>query len=189
MKLTEANLLRVLCAPLRNDETGIAFAKVLSPYLSKMAQSVQHALLLPNAANLPAYVLDELAQELHVPWYDFGAAEGVKQDLIAESDQVNMRLGTPASIEQVAISYFGTANVEEWWEYAAEPYHFRVRTGNISAVTENSEIFAALVELTKNLRSVYDGVLIDQTTPAVQATMVFCVQAATQMVIPMGGTV
>lgn len=187
MKLTEIDLLRILCAPLRDDETGKAFAKVISPYLQALGSAADRVLLLPSAANLPGNILDTLSQELHVPWYDFGAVESIKQDLIAQSDRVNMRLGTPTAIESVAISYFGTAVVEEWWEYEAEPYHFRVRTGSLEAVMEYSAKFGALVELTKNLRSVYDGVLIDHKTPTAQAYMAFATKAAWQTTIPMGG--
>lgn len=187
MKLKEANLEQVLCAPLRDDETGRAFARVLSPCLRRLAEQAERVLLLPNVQRLPEEILDALARELHIPWYDDGVARSVKREVVAQSDRVNMRLGTPYAVEQVAAAYFGEAVVEEWWEYGAAPYSFRVRTPNIEAVTENHKVFQDVIAYTQNLRSVFDGVVVDQHIPKANIYLGAVVTASILTTIP-GGT-
>lgn len=184
MRLDEADLLGMLSSALHNDYTARCIAEVVTPYLRDLAAHVGVPLILPNAQALPEAVLDELASELLIRWYDYSAGIQLKRDLVARSESVHRRMGTPNAIEQVASAYFGPSTVEEWYEYDGEPYHFRVRTPNMEAATDKNTAFRHVVERTQNLRSVFDGVQIDAEIPTVRVYVAMVVQSAMHIIIP-----
>ena len=55
------------------------------------------------------------------------------------------------------LGFFDKVEVEEYWQYGAEPYHFRVTlTGEL---TEAKAAWAkTAIEGTKNVRSILDGI-------------------------------
>lgn len=179
-------LAELLSAPLRDDETGVAIAKSVTPALRAFLSAVRNISLLGNVRNLPDRILDELAWELNVPWYDAGVGPAVKREAIRSSDRVNMRLGTPWAVATVAAMYFGASQVEEWWEYGADPYHFRVRTANLAAATNNSALFRELVRRTKNVRSVFDGVIVNPSAPNPVLYAGYAIQTVRKMTVPVG---
>jgi len=181
------DMVELLSAPLRDDPGGVAIARAITPAMREFLGAIPNASLLPNVANLPEPILDELARDLNVPWYDSGADIEIKREAILTSDLINMRLGTPWAVATVAAMYFGTATVEEWFQYAGAPYHFRVRTDNLDAVTAYDAIFRELIQRTKNVRSVFEGVWIDYQTPDTQVYAGTAVQTAALITIQMDG--
>ena len=173
----------MLCEPLRSDRTAGAIADAVTPALLEFLASVRRARLLPNVAELPGHILDELANDLNAPWYSRGVSLAAKRELIRTSDMINMRLGTPWAVRTVAETYFGFSEVQEWWEYGAEPYHFRISTANIGAVTVNSAIFRELIERTKNVRSVFDGIIVNPSVPSYEAFAGAAVQTVWRITI------
>lgn len=109
---------------------------------------------------LPEPFLDELAWALDIKWYESGASLQTKQDLVLRSDRVHQKLGTVESVESVVASYFGDAEVIEWFDYAGSPHRFKVFTTDPTSVSENLEKFLDMLDKVKRLSSKFDGILI-----------------------------
>jgi len=137
--------------------------------------------------SMPEWRLDEMARELNVPWYVPGSGIETKRGAIRSALAVYRRLGTPWAVVTVAEMYFGSSTVEEWWEYGGEPYHYRVKTANLDAVTANMAVFRELIRRTENLRSVFDGVYADPSLPSHGAWAGFVTQTMIKRTVPMKG--
>ena len=72
-----------------------------------------------------------------------------------------MNTGTAAAVAELVESVFGNGEVEEWFDYDGEPYHFRIRTANINSTDEMVQQITALVGTMKNVRSHLDEVLVE----------------------------
>ena len=165
MRLNDVDLLRLLPRFMRSDPMAVALCAALRPGMDRMADSIAR-MQLRDYDNLPSDVLDELAWQMNVAWYDPEADLPTKRAIIASAMEVYRTIGTPWAVEQVAIDYFGDASVQEWPEYGGEPYHFRVHTTSIVEGTRNAAKFRQVIEQMKNLRSVLDTILVETTLPA-----------------------
>ena len=108
-------------------------------------------------------LLDILAEDLGLTWYDSDAPADVKRELLKNSGQVFRRLGTKWAVENVIGTYFGEGFVREWFEYDGEPGHFRVYSPNPSVNQERLEEFLSLLERVKRTSAKLDGIFISLT--------------------------
>lgn len=178
MRLNDVDLLALQPLFMQCDPTTIALCRALQPIMRDAARETRSALIIPAVDTLTEAALDELADELHVIWYDYDAPIDIKRAVIKASDLVHMAMGTPGAIERVGVQFFGDALVEEWWEYDAEPYHFRVSTRNIAKGSRNAALFAKIINDVKNVRSVFDGVFLDARVGTVSINAAAVMQIA-----------
>lgn len=160
MHLKNIELLKLQTKHMQQDPTTQAMCAALSPQIRRIADEIKHCLILARVDELSEEILDELAYELHVDWYDAKAAIDIKRSLIKNSDKVHAYMGTPYAVEQVVQDYFGDGQVEEWFEYGGQPYYFRVVTSNSSVTSNLADQFAMVVEKVKNLRSRLEQVIV-----------------------------
>jgi P2-related tail formation protein len=98
-------------------------------------------------------LLDYLAAELRTPFYSASLDLDLKRSMVANTFIWYSKLGTKEVIEEVVTAVFGTADVDEWFEYGGDPYFFRIRTeGRIRSQEEYSD-FLRLLYFLKNTRS------------------------------------
>lgn len=103
-------------------------------------------------------VLDILALEMNVPYYNDSLPAEVKRNLIKKTFVWYLNAGTPAAVEELVGSVFGQGEIHEWFEYGGEPYTFRIIT-SANAEIESIEKFEELIERVKNIRSHIDEVI------------------------------
>lgn len=161
--LKNIDLLSLQTSHMKQDPTTQAMCAALTPQLQKLAEEVKACLILPRVNELDEAVLDELAWQLHVDWYDANADIDVKRQIIKNALKIHRYRGTPYAVEQVIQDYFGDGHVEEWFEYGGEPYYFRVMTSNPSVTFELAERFVMAVEKVKNIRSRLEQVIISMS--------------------------
>lgn len=102
--------------------------------------------------------LDELADELHICWYDKTAAIDIRRSIIKESDIVHAKLGTNWAAKQVINKYFGEGEIVDWYVYGGEPGHFKVQTLNQSVLKEKYEQFIAILDKVKRKSAQIDSI-------------------------------
>lgn len=102
--------------------------------------------------------LDELARDLNIAWYDSRTSIQAKRSVILQSDMVFQKLGTKWAVESLLTAYYGEAYIEEWWEYGADPHHFKVFTTNPEMIQSDPEQFYRFLKLIKRESSVFDGI-------------------------------
>lgn len=158
--LSSVSLLDLLPANLLSDEQVNAAARALDGELQKVTTAVQDVLFLPRLDNLPEAVLDLLAWQWHVDFYEpIRLDVETKRRLIRQSIAWHRHKGTPWAVEEVTKALLKGAVVRENWEYGGRPYCFQVALieGAIASEETISQVVKAIAE-TKNARSHLDGI-------------------------------
>lgn len=161
--IQSVSLLDILPGNLLEDAQVYAAAKSLDDELQRVTMVCCEVLHLPRLDELPEAVLDLLAWQWHVDFYEpLGLDIATKRRLIKESIAWHRRKGTPSAVEEVATAVFGRAKVSEWFDYSGEPYHFRIDLLEAPGLPDKINKIARLVETIKNTRSVLDGIHFNQ---------------------------
>ena len=138
-----------------NDKNGYAMAKAIEAALKYFLTKCQDGLdCVQNVDNMPEWRLDEMAWELNC-LYDFSASVEAKRKWIQDAIPLFASYGTPSAIYNLLAGYFDDIEVEEYWQYGGDPYHFRVTLSG--EWTDEHELWARrAIEESKNVRSVMD---------------------------------
>ena len=115
-----------LPAPILEDEHLRQLAEVAARVLYKSWQTNRSAAIYCRIGELEEGVLDILAQDLKIDWYDYNASLTEKRRTVKDSWYVHKRIGTKSAVERALSDTWPNSKVEEWFEYGGEPYHFRV---------------------------------------------------------------
>lgn len=145
---------------MKNDKTTQAMCAALNPQLQNIANEIDKCKLLSRVDELPEEILDQLAYELHIDWYDINAQIDAKRRIVKNSDKVHMFLGTAFAIEQVVQDYFGDGTVEDWYEYSGNPPYFRIVTTNPSITSDEADRFAMAIEKVKRGTSRLEAIVL-----------------------------
>ena len=161
--LTAKNMVRMLPEPMKRDDGTAAMARVAAEELERRGIESGLPRLWGRFDDMAGDLLDILAEDLGLTWYDSDAPAAVKRELLKNSGQVFRRLGTKWAVENVIGTYFGEGFVREWFEYDGEPGHFRVYSPNTSVNQERLEEFLSLLERVKRTSAKLDGIFISLT--------------------------
>ena len=156
-------MVRMLPEPMKRDDGTAAMARVAAEELERRGIESGLPRLWGRFDDMAGDLLDILAEDLGVTWYDSDAPAAVKRELLKNSGQVFRRLGTKWAVENVIGTYFGEGFVREWFEYDGEPGHFRVYSPNPSVNQERLEEFLSLLERVKRTSAKLDGIFISLT--------------------------
>jgi len=181
------DLLKLQTPYMQEDLTTQALCAVLGSLLQQMADEINKIIILARVDYLTEEILDQLAYELHIEWYDSTASLAVKRALIKSSDRVHMYLGTPYAVSQVVNDYLNHGTLQEWFEYGGDPYHFRVLT--TAADIADPALVAQLtraVNYSKNARSYFDGFAVSGTHAALASYTHLQLQAYTHAQLASG---
>ncbi|MEO3948030.1 phage tail protein I [Gorillibacterium sp. CAU 1737] len=160
MELSNVDLLKLQSQMMQRDETVQGMSAALSEQFRAIAKAVEAVLLYANTDSLPESALDILAWQFGADWYDSTSDLYTKRQAIRDALYLARTRGTPAAVQRIVDIYFGGGEVQEWFDYGGEPYHFRVVTGDETATSRNAALFQRAVGSVKNLRSVLDAVII-----------------------------
>lgn len=153
----EDELMRYVPGFLRRDRNTGALAKAVMHMVFGYLLAVQRAIVeLTDVEHMSEEALDERACSLGIPWYDFRADVAKKRMWNREAEQMQQDIGTMAAITRLMNGVYAHSAVEEWTQYEAEPYHFRVTVFG-KADPEIEKWARNAIDSAKNLRSVLDG--------------------------------
>lgn len=155
---------RLLPRFILNDKNGYALAKAIERAFELVAQAVNDGIdIIQNPERMPEWRLDEAAREYGI-LYDYHATIEQKRYWIANAIDLYKIYGTPQAIITFMEGMFSTVEVEENWQYTGgEPFHFRVIVSGDGYDAQKIEWTAKVVAQTKNVRSVLDGVAVDNS--------------------------
>jgi phage tail P2-like protein len=156
----DVKLLDLLPPNLRGDPDIIAASKAIDPEFYALANSIKNVLTFGDIDNARSEVVDNLAWELNTDFYDGLLPLEIRKELVKNALNQHMTKGTPSAIEGLVTTLFGEGVVEEWFDYAGQPYYFRVITSNSAVTSDLAEQFTQAVNKVKNLRSRLDHVII-----------------------------
>lgn len=152
--LTTENLLVSFPEALRQDATLAALASAVGDILSKRPEEIRQVAIYPSIDELDESLLDILAHDFKVDWYDYNYNADIKRALFKSSFAVHRFLGTRGAVTRALTSIYSAAAVEEWFEYGGNPYCFKILLydQDIPASIPTKEIRKA-VDFYKSLRS------------------------------------
>jgi len=111
---------------LQHDPKMIALAKGFAAEALKVSGHLNDVLIYSRFDELPEALVDILAYDMHVDWYDYDMPLKVKREVVKNSVRVHKRMGTKYAVETALGSVWPESEVEEWFEYGGEPHHFRI---------------------------------------------------------------
>lgn len=156
-----ADLLQTLPSVLNSDETYHQLASVVATQLHKLAEESDKATIYARIEQMPEALLDCLAHDFKIDWWDPDATLEEKRVSLKSSWYIHQHLGTRSAVEQVLTDYFGGGIVKEWPEYNGQPFHFQVESGNNTLIVENYAEFLRVLGIVKRASAVLDHVISD----------------------------
>lgn len=163
MDTKSINLLSLQSRMMQKDVTVQGMTASLNPQFIQAADQIINALIFTRIDELPESVLDILAWQFNVDWYEPDSLIEAKRKAINDALIIKKTQGTPAAVQRVIEIYFGDGYVEEWFDYGGQPGYFRVVTNNASATGDQAALLIRAVDKVKNLRSRLESVVIQST--------------------------
>lgn len=147
----------ILPTILQEDERLNAAAKALERALADLSNAALEGLFLPRLDVLPSELLNALANQYHVDFFEPNMSDAEKRALIRDAIHWHRRKGTPSAVEEIMRKIYIDARVQEWYEYGGKPYYFKIlqditATGELTDKATLDRARAAVSE-SKNARS------------------------------------
>lgn len=138
-----------------------ALAKIASEQLAALAGDNDLLSIYTRISALPESLLDILAVDFGVDWYDADGSIDVKRSQIASLFYVHKHKGTVSSVKQALTDLYESATLEEWLDYGGNPGFFRVKITD--PVSYNQSTLNNALELSKKLSAVLEEVRIGES--------------------------
>ena len=158
--LTRENLMGVLPPALRFDPSKVALAEATAEQLARRPAEIDLLRIYPAIDSLDEPLLDILAYDFKVDWWDPDYSLEEKRRTLKGSWKVHKTLGTKTAVETALRAIYPGARVEPWFEYeGGEPYHFRLHIDITEKAGDEKQQERALarVDYYKSLRDHLDG--------------------------------
>ena len=176
--LTRENILATLPAALQNDESVVALAKAFADVLSQRPAEIDRILLYPAIDQMDERLLDILAYDFKVDWWDANYTIEEKRQTLKDSWRVHKVLGTKAAVRMAISAIYPNTKVLEWFEYGGQPYHFQldINISDDSIDSDRMRRVLARLNYYKSLRSHNDGVryFMEPPEPATAQALTAC---------------
>ena len=158
--ITPENLLRTLPETLKKDESMFAVALAVANALSARPSEIEQLMIYARIDELPEALLDVLAYDFKVDWWDADYTLEEKRQTLKDSWNVHRTLGTKAAVERAISAIYKDTQVSEWFEYGGLPYHFKLLVESTYEHVDSVKHRRVLgrVDYYKNLRSKLDCV-------------------------------
>ena len=153
--ITAENLISTLPEFLRRDDTMVALARSIAEKMEETPKAIDSVRIYSRIEELPEELLDILAYDFKVDWWDPNYTIEQKRQILLDSWSVHRTLGTKHAVETAISAVYSNTYVSEWFQYNGDPFHF---TLHIDATYEHvdpekhQQVLNRL-EYYKNLRS------------------------------------
>lgn len=158
--LTQENMMAALPNALREDPSMVALADAIAGVLEARREEIDRLRIYPAIDRLEEPLLDILAYDYKVDWWDPEYSLEEKRRTLKDSWRVHKLLGTKAAVVTAISAIYPQTRVEEWFEYGGRPYHFRLCiniTDNSADRGKRKQVLSRL-DFYKNLRSHTDSI-------------------------------
>ena len=155
-KITKDSILSTF--PLASDKDQLALAQAVADHLVDLYRDTDLLSIYARIDELPEELLDILAYDFKIDWWDKGFTVAEKRQLMKDSWEVHRHLGTKGSVE-TAISAIYNTKVCDWYEYDGRPYHYKLEVDTESFPDAVS--YQRIVNKNRyyaNLRSILDAI-------------------------------
>ncbi len=161
--ITAIRLIDLVPPSIRDDPEVQAAAAALEGELQAVTAAIPSVLLISRIDELPEDVIDLLAWQWHVDFYEPTLPLAKKRALVRQSIPWHRRKGTSGAVQEMVSTVFSAGVVTEWFEYGGQPYHFRVETEAVITDTTLYDRLVKVIDAAKNVRSWLESVTIRRT--------------------------
>lgn len=157
----------LLPSSLARSQTVRDVAKACGASLHDVVDRMSGLLIYSRIDELDEAVVDDLAWQFHVDFYDTGLNSTQKRALVKSAIKDHKYKGTPWAVKSVIKAIRGDVVLQDWYQYGGEAYHFRVNgfAGPMVSADELTRLVAA-IDSVKNARSWLDGITFGRTIQA-----------------------
>jgi phage tail P2-like protein len=156
----QVDLLQLLPDSLKVDQTVVYLAQAISETLQSLNSQI---FIFDPTKSKAEEMLDLIAWEEHVDFYDTNLPVNKKQELVDKSILFHEKKGTPMAIEDLISTIFEDGKVVEWFEYGGAPHTFKIVTNNPAVTSEKASEFISVLNSIKNRRSHLEKIEITQS--------------------------
>ena len=158
--LTRENLVATLPPALQKDPSAVALAEAFAELLAQRPEEIDRLRIYPAIDRLDERLLDILAYDFKVDWWDTDYSLEEKRRTLKNSWRVHKTLGTKAAVEMAVSAIYPNTQVVEWFEYGGEPYHFRlhINVSDDNIESDKQRRVLSRLDTYKNLRSHLDTI-------------------------------
>ena len=156
-EISRESILSTLPSVLRNDDGMYSLAKLIGWIVEDTAGKIDSPSVFQNINEADEAMLDLMAKDNKVDWYDYDADIETKRRQISSNWNVRKQIGTVGAVKLALQKVWPDTTVEEWFEYDGEPGYFQVL---LSLNTEGTVPFnkaVRMVEVFKPVRAHIDG--------------------------------
>ena len=156
--MAEYGLMDIMPENLLADNNIRNIVEVIDERLKDSYKQTAYPAIISRIDELDSDILDSLAWQYNVDFYDPAINVENKRKLIRESIAWHRLKGTSAAVNQLVSAVFGPSWTKEWFEYGGKPYHFRVVTENVTTDKAQLKLMYDAIYVAKNVRSVLDNI-------------------------------
>ena len=144
---------------LRKDEFTVALMEAFEIQYKELQEEIELYSVLSNVDTLPEVLIDYLAYEKHVEYYEDLTIEK-KRNIVQNAIEIHRKKGTKFALLRVLELLNMDGNVEEWFEYDGDPFNFKMEVDvSERGISEQSYILLEkLIGTYKNGRSWLEAV-------------------------------
>lgn len=155
-----ANILNQLPSVLADDKRMAALAAAIAKALMVHLGELPLAEIYTRIDDLPEDLLNILAHDFKIDWYDYDYPIAAKRNWIKAGFYVHRHLGTTGAMQEAIRAIYPNSEVEEWFDYGGNPYYFKVVIDLTNAFLspEGHERVINRINTYKNLRSHVDEI-------------------------------
>jgi phage tail P2-like protein len=161
MDLSDISILGLMPPNLAADKNIKMMAEAFDEALRGIIEKIPDVAMIPNLALnklVNETLIDLLAWQFHVDFYEPGLPVEIKRELVLKSLDWHYRKGTPSVVEEIVSAVFSRAKIEEWYEYGGRPYRFRIATEEQPPDAEAAKKLMRAINSVKNTRSFLDNI-------------------------------
>ncbi|MCE5199913.1 MAG: phage tail protein I [Armatimonadota bacterium] len=149
MELANLESRRLLPQNLSTDEVLSAILNATDTYWQELAVAIPTLAILATIDQQPENVIDDLAWQFHVDYWNAGWDLATKRTAVKNSFRLHKLAGTRGAVNDLIRIIWGDgAIVSEWWQHGGEPGTFDVTlTNGISQAAVNE--FVASIRMVK----------------------------------------
>lgn len=142
--MNKESFLELLPNIISRDEKLDALARITADLLDSQYAYMDLVDLYAHIDTLPESLLDILARDLKVDWWNNDYTIEEKRATLKSSWIVHKRLGTKGAVVDALSNVYGSADLVEWFDYDGEPYHFKLLINSDETITDRIKLDAVV---------------------------------------------